>query len=207
MLAMAVPASAGQPTSPEDVASRIETFYKDRADVRATFVQKVKKPGRRRVLEKSGRVFFKRPGKMRWDYQKPEQVFYISDGEVLWSYQPEDRLATRLDVKSSQLYHQTRYLFGQGNLASDFNLVQGKAAPKGLYALELQPRKSSKTFSQLTLMVDLETGEIRQSVLVDPYGNESTIIFGKVKYADVEDKHFQFTPPATATVRNLNQKP
>ncbi len=55
-------------------------------------------------------------------------------------------------------------------------------------------------------MVDASTGEIRSTVLIDPYGNESTITFEKIQYKEVPAKHFVFTPPSGAKVRNLDKK-
>ena len=198
-------ASAEGPT-PADVAKKVEDYYKDRGDVRAEFEQKVTKPGRRRAMIKVGAVFFKRPGMMRWEYKKPEALFYISDGKVLWSYQPEDKLVTRLDVTSSELYHQSRYLFGQGNLSQDFKLEQKGKVKDGVYSLVLKPKKSARNFKTLTLGVHLESGEIRWTKLVDPYDNVSEITFKKVQYEAVAEKFFQFTPPAGATVKNLSKK-
>ena len=201
----AIDASA-EANTPQVIAKKVEAFYKDKPDIRVVFKQKVKKPGRRRVLTKQGRVFFKRPGKMRWDYVKPEKVFYISDGSILWSYQPEDALVTRLDVRSSELYHQTKYLFGQGNLIKDFKLSAGTGAGSGQYALQLKPQKSSRNFKSLTLIVDAASGEIRSTRLIDPYDNVSIIEFKKAQYKAVPEKHFKFTPPANATIKDLSKK-
>ena len=196
-------------SSPNQVAAKVETFYKDRSDIRARFTQKVKKPGRKRVLTKEGKVFFQRPGKMRWDYTKPEQVFYISDGKTLWNYQPEDALVTRLNVKSSELYHQSKYLFGQGDLSRDFNITEGSSSkdfPEQLYHLKLSPKRSSRNFKSLTLHVDAATGEIQGTTLIDPYDNESRIIFNEVVYKPLESRHFVFTPPTGAIVKDLSGK-
>ncbi|MEC8024477.1 MAG: outer membrane lipoprotein carrier protein LolA [Myxococcota bacterium] len=201
--------SASAAPTPETMAKRVEEFYKDRPDIRAKFTQSVKKPGRKRVLTKEGKVFFKRPGKMRWDYTKPEQVFYISDGETLWNYQPEDALVTRLDVRSSELYHQSRYLFGQGALSEDFDAAEGtntEPALESLYHLTLTPKRSSRNFKSLTLHVDPSSGEIQGTTLIDPYDNVSRIIFKKVVYKPLDTTHFVFTPPTGAIVKDLSGK-
>jgi len=57
------------------------------------------------------------------------------------------------------------------------------------------------------LTVDAATGEIRGTVLVDPYDNVSTIDFQKVDFQKVDAKFFIFTPPADATVRDLSKAP
>ncbi len=189
-----------------DVATSIESFYVDKKDIRALFTQEVRKPGRRRVIRKSGKVFFKRPGKMRWDYRKPERVHYISDGKVLWSYQAEDALVTRLDVHNSELYHQTRYLFGQGNLRADFDLSLSQKVVDGQVGLVLTPKRKSRDFKTLTLWVASDSGEIRSTVLIDPYDNESRVTFETIQYKVLEQTVFEFTPPKGVTVRDLSKQ-
>jgi chaperone LolA len=143
---------------------------------------------------------------MRWDYKKPEKVFYISDGKVLWSYQPEDALVTRLDIGASELYHQSRYLFGQGDLRKDFNIAQGDDGEKGLFALLLTPKRSSRNFKSITLYVDETSGQIQRTRLIDPYDNSSLIEFTKVQFALLKDSVFSFKPPTGATVRDLSKR-
>lgn len=209
LITLLIPSLAAAEDGPAEIANKVEQFYKEKPNVGAKFTQKVQKPGRRRQLTKSGKVWFKRPGKMRWDYSKPEKVYYVSDGSVLWSYQPEDNLVTKLDVKSSELYHQSRYLFGQGNLSEDFKLGRGEAGKdelKDLFPLKLEPKTSSRNFKTLTLYVNAETGEIKRTVLVDPYDNTSTITFEKVSFKPREDKTFEFTPPSGAIIKNLSKQ-
>ena len=203
--ALLVPTVATGATA-SDVATSIESFYVDKKDIRALFTQEVRKPGRRRVIRKSGKVFFKRPGQMRWDYRKPERIHYISDGKVLWSYQAEDALVTRLDVHNSELYHQTRYLFGQGNLRSDFELSLSQEVVDGQVGLVLTPKRKSRDFKTLTLWVASETGEIRSTVLIDPYDNQSRVTFATIQYKVLDKTVFAFTPPKGVTVRDLSKQ-
>jgi outer membrane lipoprotein carrier protein len=199
------PALAIAAESPENVAEKIEAFYAEKKDIRATFTQQVRKPGRRRVISKTGKVFFKRPGMMRWDYRKPEAVHYISDGSVLWSYQPEDSLVTRLNVQHSELYHQSRYLFGQGQLTKDFTLSSRSSKDTTDFGLLLTPKRKSRHFKSLTLWVNPQTGEIRSTELVDPYDNVSRVIFEKLQYKALERSVFEFSPPQGVQIRDLSR--
>ena len=38
-------------------------------------------------------MWLKKPGRMRWDYEKPEKKLMVSDGSTLWVYEPEDEQA------------------------------------------------------------------------------------------------------------------
>src|SRR5580698_748839 len=49
----------------------------------------------------SGIVYFSQPGRMRWEYQSPEQKLFIVDGANVWFYVPADRTVSRAKVKES----------------------------------------------------------------------------------------------------------
>ena len=204
-LVFVAPALAVAGESPTELAAKIEAFYAQKQDIRAIFTQEVRKPGRRRVIRKTGKVFFKRPGMMRWDYKKPEAVHYISDGSVLWSYQPEDSLVTRLNVQHSELYHQSRYLFGQGQLTKDFDLSLNADKERKDVGVVLTPKRKSRHFKSLTLWVDPNTGEIQSTELVDPYDNLSRVTFNKIQYKVLEQSVFQFSPPQGVQIRDLSK--
>src|SRR5580693_221539 len=49
----------------------------------------------------SGTVYFSQPGRMRWEYESPEQKLFIVDGANVWFYVPADRTVSRAKVKES----------------------------------------------------------------------------------------------------------
>ena len=51
----------------------------------------------------SGVVWFKKPGLMRWDYEKPESRFLLSDGSFFWSWEPVYRQFCKQNLATSQL--------------------------------------------------------------------------------------------------------
>jgi outer membrane lipoprotein carrier protein len=66
----------------------------------ATFLERYTENGRLTRTE-AGKVYFRRPGKMRWEYQSPEKNIFIVDGKTAWFYVPADRTVTRVPAKSS----------------------------------------------------------------------------------------------------------
>lgn len=182
----------------------VQRFYEQVTDFRATFRQEVKRNGLPRKRVHRGKVFFKKPGMMRWDYTQPERVLYVSDGEVLWSYQPEDRLVYKMGVRDSELYNALKFLFGQGNLRNEFDAKLLPADAKdNLVRLALTPKHKQSNYKRLVLAVDPARFEIRQTELVDPLGNVSRVRFSDLSYEPLKASGFHFTPPKGVQVQDL----
>src|SRR5258708_14128942 len=48
-----------------------------------------------------GSGYFRRPGKMRWEYGAAERNLFFVDGKTAWFYVPADHTATRVPAKMS----------------------------------------------------------------------------------------------------------
>ncbi len=180
----------------------LQKKYETVTDFKANFKQVVKQKHIPRPLKKSGTVYFKKPGMMRWDYKQPDKVLYVSDGETLWSYQPADKLVYKLRVKDSDLYSALKFLFGQGNLRAEFNL--SALDPKdGNVGIRLDPKGPQTNYKHLELYVDPGNFEIRETVLVDPLDNVSRITFEAPVYDPLKEAGFKFTPPSGVRVEDL----
>ena len=69
------------------------------ADFRARFTQTLTSAAMGRKTSSSGEVMFKKPGRMRWDYEKPDKSSYVTDGGVLWLYEPDDKQAFKQELE------------------------------------------------------------------------------------------------------------
>jgi outer membrane lipoprotein carrier protein len=188
-----------------DLAARIQKVYEDHKDFAAEFTQEVQRPHLPdRPLKKRGRVYFKKPGLMRWDYLEPDKVYYVSDGELLWNYIPESALVYKLIIKDSELFWALRFLYGEGDLSKDFSLSTGKPE-RGLKRLILKPNTGEHNFKRIELLIDPKSFEIKETIVVDPADNTSRVIFGKVSYKSLPDKNFRFKPPKGVRVEDLSK--
>src|SRR4051794_39311067 len=75
------------------VVDRVQRRYDGAADFRARFGQTLTNAAFARKTSSGGEVLFKKPGRMRWNYDKPEPKAYVADGTTLWLYEPEDKQA------------------------------------------------------------------------------------------------------------------
>jgi outer membrane lipoprotein-sorting protein len=99
--------SAGKPqalsvptASADHWVSLLEARYRAAKSTQATFLERYTESGRLLRVE-AGQVYFRRPGKMRWEYVSPEKNLFLVDGKTAWFYVPEDHTVTRVAAKRS----------------------------------------------------------------------------------------------------------
>jgi len=182
------------------VVERVQRFYERTSDFTASFEQTYAYKALRRKVVSRGRVSFKRPGKMRWDYATPREKRFIVDGRDLWVYTPEDRVAMRQrDFAMDALSASITFLWGKGRLADEFSIEL-----RGKDLLVLTPLKAQAAFKRVRLQVDVETGQVLRSWVEDGQGNVNRMVFTDVKLnPGVPDSDFAFTPPAGVSVQDL----
>ncbi|OLC93826.1 MAG: hypothetical protein DMG35_12300 [Acidobacteria bacterium] len=82
------------------LVSRLEARYRSARTLQATFLERYTENGRV-VRVEAGTVYFRRPGKMRWEYDSPEKNLFLVDGKTAWFYVRADRTVTRVPAKES----------------------------------------------------------------------------------------------------------
>lgn len=78
----------------------MEQRYRAAKTLQATFLESYAENGRT-VRVESGTAYFRRPGKMRWEYEAPEKDIFVVDGKTAWFYVPADHTVTRVPAKKS----------------------------------------------------------------------------------------------------------
>jgi len=204
----AVPSPSVQASWQSDpVLVQLNSFYEKTTDFKADFRQVVNTKSPKRTFKRSGTVFFKRPGLMRWDYKVPEAVYYVSDGTILWAYDSEDRSAVKMNVKDSDLYSSLGFLSGTSRLADSFLARVGASDVEGFASVSLVPVDGSDAgnYQSLVLKVNRATGEVVETEITDPMGNKSRIRFQAMTYAPVPASAFEFKVPSGVSVQDLTK--
>src|ERR1700681_240059 len=137
--ASVLPRVSGQPAkdsadSAKAVAQLLEEHYRHVQTLRAVFLERYS-AGPREARIESGTVYFRRPGRMRWEYEAPERKLFIADGKTVWFYVPADRTATKAPVKESSDWRTPLALLtGKADLSrlcSRIDLVSQPGVPVG----------------------------------------------------------------------------
>jgi len=209
LLAVGDAAPAATPATPArldlpTVVTRVQSRYDQAKDFQAHFTQNYSRSVVGRVTVSSGEVHFKKPGRMRWDYDKPEARMFLSTGQFLWLYEPSEKQAFKQDLKTSQLPAALSFLLGKGKIADEFEVTWSNDARFGHpddYRLSLRPKQPQSTYKSIVFVVDAADFSVRESVLVDQQGNVNHFVFSDLKInAKVSDDVFRWSPPAGVRV-------
>ena len=167
------------------VVAEVQKRYDGAADFRARFTQTMTSPAIGRKTNSAGEVMFKKPGRMRWDYEKPDKSSYVTDGGgVLWLYEPDDKQAFKQKLESSQLPAALSFLTGKGKLATEFDIAfagQDAHGSPGDYLLALSPKAPQAQVKAILFVVDPRTYDVRESVITDAQGNVNDLVFADIR--------------------------
>jgi outer membrane lipoprotein carrier protein len=94
----ALPAEANPDA--KHLVALFEARYRAARTLAATFLERYTENGRV-VRTEAGTAYFRRPGKMRWEYESPEKDLFLVDGKSAWFYVPGDHTVTRVPAKQS----------------------------------------------------------------------------------------------------------
>ncbi|MCP4369790.1 MAG: outer membrane lipoprotein carrier protein LolA, partial [Deltaproteobacteria bacterium] len=82
------PIASEKMLSLSEIMDKVEKRY-DVVDFSSYFVQESTLKAMDITDVASGSIFVKRPGMMRWEYDKPDKQTIITDGKKLWVYKPD----------------------------------------------------------------------------------------------------------------------
>ncbi len=192
------PKAAEKKMAPEvkDLVDRMQAFYEKTQDFTSDFKQDYKYKALRRTQTSTGKVTYKKPGLMRWEYEKPSKRTFVLAGEKVYAYDPEAQTLSVGRIDTTQLSASVTFLFGQGNLANEFSISKGDCKDCKGTLLVLDPLKADPRFRQVRLEVDPKTAQVLKSTVVDPDGSENTIAFLNLKTnVGVAADSFKLNPP------------
>jgi outer membrane lipoprotein carrier protein len=205
---VAQPAADGAaPDEARTVAAAVQAFYDQTTDVSADFYQTYVHKLYNRTDRSKGKVVFKKPGKMRWNYARPNGKVIVSDGTSLTIYEPgeEGEAGQVIDkpITQDQLPQAMAFLMGTGKLQDDFTFRLLDAKKHGYahgHVLELKPREPTPHYTRLLFYVEKKPalrGLVRRLLIIDEAGNRNRFDFSHIKFnTGVGNDTFQWKPPA-----------
>jgi len=194
-------ASAGAPVSKDlkQVLDRLQRHYHDTNSFTAKFNEEIATVGAPKK-NRTGTVSFRKPGRMRWEFDDPEKQTIVSDGETLYSYDPDLNQVVETPLKQAlKSSSATSFLLGIGNINRDFKAAFAHpATPTGLVDLVLDAKSGGYV---IQVGLDPKGYNLMTLTLTDQLGDVTRIDFSDIHdNVELSDSTFAFKTPAGADV-------
>lgn len=179
-------------------AQRLKAFLAKASTLQADFTQ-VQVDEKGNLGKRSNGVFYlQRPGKFRWNYQKPFNQEIVSGGGKVWFYDKdlEQVTARKLD----QAIGSTPALLLTGEVPIEKNFtIQNQSDEEGIAILKLIPKSEESGFKYV--QIGLENDTLVGMELSDNFGQLTRIYFNNLKTGvRIDPALFTFKPPAGVDV-------
>ena len=191
-------------TSLPPLLHEVEAKYKAAATLSADFQQINDNKLLSKKKKTSGKIFVKRPSKIRWETSAPDASLLVNDGKKIWFYTPPFEEGERgqvvlKDVSQVQSQLASALLSGAFSVAKNMTIRQESPS-----LFLLTPKAGTAgTVSQATLQIDSERKLITQVILLHKGGNRTEISLTQIDLGPtLKEDLFQFkTPPHTDLIQ------
>lgn len=177
---------------------QLHDFLRNTKTLRADFAQVVIAKSGRKPQQSSGVVAISRPGKLRWEIQKPYPQLVVGDGEKVWIHDPELQQVTVRKAGQAIGGSPAALLSGSNELEKNFILKEAGES-EGMAWVEATPRANDSGFERVRL--GFAGSDLKAMELLDSFGQTTLIRFSRIeKNPALPASTFRFTPPAGADV-------
>jgi outer membrane lipoprotein carrier protein len=155
----------------------------------------------------SGRLLIKRPGMMRWEYEKPDRQIVISDGFQLWIYRPDDNQV--MMGKAPSFFGDGKgasFLSDIGKIRKNFSITLEKSKTKDYYLLKLLPIEKQFDLGSIYLLISKKLFDVVRIVTYNSFGDETRIELSSLQFdQDLDKSLFSFITPEGAEILQLDE--
>lgn len=177
---------------------QLRQFLDSTRTLKADFAQIVVGKGGRKPQQSAGNVAIARPGKLRWEIQKPYPQLMVGDGDKFWIYDPELKQVTIRKAGQAIGSSPAALLSGSNDLEKNFVLKEAGEAD-GLAWVEALPKAADSGFEKVRL--GFVGSELKGMELLDNFGQTTYIRFSRIeRNPALPPTLFKFVPPAGADV-------
>lgn len=192
-----------------EAIDKLHHFLETTTTMRADFAQIVVAKNGRKPQQSAGVMMFSRPGKFRWQIEKPYSQLLVGDGEKVWMYDPELRQVSVRKVDMALGGTPAALLAGEpggrrggkgdGKSALEKNFILSEAGEHdGMEWLEAKPKSPDSGFEKVRLgfAVNDPKADLKAMELVDSFGQTTSLLFARIeRNPALAATLFRFVPP------------
>ena len=154
------------------LSSQIENFFKNLATLEADFIQ-VSPSGN----VSSGKIYLDLPGKLRIDYNNPNNLLITSKGFWIVIQDRQSKTTNNIPVKSSpfSILLENKLTFKTENFKTEYSLASG--------IITLKIKNQNKDTSEGLIMEFSEKPfSLKKWIISDTFGDKTTVLIQNAKY-------------------------
>lgn len=184
------------------VVSNIQKKYASINDLSSTFTQETRIKDLEEKIASSGKVWFKKPGMMKWQYEEPWKDTIVSDGKKVWYFDSQENQVAETEFDSVWAGSLGSYtvisILEDLDRLFDVRPGAGSADERGNILLDLK-QKNQEQSKQVTIAIDPKTYALTKIIIVDLFGNTTVIKLGTAEVnLGIPDSFFSFKKPKGA---------
>ena len=177
---------------------KLHRFLDTMKTLRADFAQIVVAKNGMKSQQSSGVMMISRPGKFRWQIEKPYSQLLVGDGEKVWIYDQDLRQVTVKKVDAAIGSTPAALLVGGKTLEKNFAMRE-IGVRDGLEWLEATPKSADSGFERI--QIGFSGGDVKAMELFDNFGQITSLFFNNIdRNPQLAASLFSFKPPAGVDV-------
>lgn len=176
----------------------LKNFLHNSRTVKSQFTQTVLDRNGKQIQAASGAMQFSRPGRFRWEYEKPYPQLIVGDGAKVWMHDADLNQVTVRKLDQALGNTPAALLAGNNAIEQNFTLTDA-GKNNGLEWVEATPKAKDGSFERIRLAFRGSTLEVME--LRDHFGQTTLIRFtGLELNPRLSPQLFTFVPPQGADV-------
>lgn len=188
----------GNAVAEDSPINQLKAFLKASSSLSADFKQVSFDKAGHPAQNSFGQFYLSRPGKFRWNYQKPFTQEIVSNSGKVWFYDADLEQVTVKKLDDSLGSTPALLLTGQVNIEEKFNLEE-QGHDEDLNWVKLSPKNEESGFKYI--LIGLQNGQLGGMELSDNFGQLTRIYFSAIQLNPaLNDSLFDFKPPKNADV-------
>lgn len=185
-------------TADDKPVQRLKAFLSASKSLSADFKQILIDEKGQPVRTSFGVFYLQRPGKFRWDYQKPFSQQIVADKGKVWFYDKDLDQVTVKKLDESLGSTPALLLSGEVSLEDNFT-IEGQGNEGDMQWIKLSPKSAETTFKYI--LIGLTKDSLGGMELSDNFGQLTRIYFSNVLInPPIKQTLFQFEIPKGADV-------
>ena len=192
----------------QEVALRVENALRSYQSFQANFEQFYYSATISTPLHEKGKLYFKKPNLMKWEYQDPEEKVFLIKDDLFWDYNKEEKQLIKYDLSQGEQNTEVISLLSGkvallDNYSVEFNPFPTENA--NTIQIKLTPKDEEFADTFLLLEVDEKTWFIQTLISFDWTGNRTEFRFSKIKTnVTLQNKTFELRVPPDVEIIEIN---